>query len=140
MGNLLPTLSKLAVLAIVIAGAGRVVWGVVVPTELASPIAQTISIPDLSRIAETGRRAFDVNCASCHGENGSGTEQGPPLIHSIYHPGHHGDPSFHRAVREGVRRHHWNFGDMPAQPKVTERQTEAIIAFVREVQRANGIR
>ncbi|NJO35044.1 MAG: cytochrome c [Rhodospirillales bacterium] len=44
-----------------------------------------------------------------------------------------------RAVKTGVRQHHWRFGDMPPQPRVTEEQVAAIVGFVREVQTANGI-
>ncbi len=34
------------------------------------------------------------------------------------------------AAKRGVTRHHWNFGNMPPQPQVNERQVEGII-FVR---------
>lgn len=113
-------------------------WLALAPSGEASA-TQTVSVPELSALAKTGKVAFDATCAQCHGTNGSGTDKGPPLIHRIYNPGHHGDESFRRAVRNGVQRHHWNFGDMPAQPKVTDRQVEEIIAFVRAVQTANGI-
>ena len=43
------------------------------------------------------------------------------------------------AAERGVRAHHWDFGDMPAQPQVGERSIQQIIAFIREVQQANGI-
>jgi mono/diheme cytochrome c family protein len=42
-------------------------------------------------------------------------------------------------VRHGVRQHHWPFGDMPAQPQVTDEQLAQIIRYVRELQAANGI-
>lgn len=70
---------------------------------------------------------------------GAGTEQGPPLVHRIYEPGHHADAAFHMAVRAGVRQHHWRFGNMPPQPQVSEAELRTIIRYVREVQRANGI-
>ena len=63
----------------------------------------------------------------------------PPLIHKIYEPSHHADEAFQRAAANGVLAHHWSFGDMPAQPQVTRADMASIIAYVREVQRANGI-
>jgi len=65
--------------------------------------------------------------------------QGPTLIDRIYHPGHHADLSFRFAVNQGVRAHHWRFGDMPPVPNVTEQEVEQIICYVRELQRFHGI-
>lgn len=93
----------------------------------------------LSQEAQAGQVVFYENCASCHGENGAGSDQGPPLIHNIYNPGHHGDESFFRAVSSGVSQHHWSFGNMPKQPQVKPTEVKKILSFVREVQRGNGI-
>ncbi len=98
-----------------------------------------VTVPDLSALASNGKIAFDRSCASCHGNNASGSDKGPPLVHDIYNPGHHGDPAFFMAAKRGVRRHHWKFGDMPPTPGVTEDELEAIVRYVRELQRANGI-
>lgn len=98
-----------------------------------------VRVPKLSAIAVQGKQAFDANCAQCHGKNGSGTNQGPPLIHNIYNPGHHADQSFFLAVKRGVRRHHWPYGNMPPQPHVTQDQVAAIVKYIREIQVANGI-
>lgn len=57
----------------------------------------------------------------------------------IYEPGHHADGAFFLAAARGVRQHHWSFGDMPAVPDVTPQEVAAIIAYVRALQRANGI-
>ena len=109
-------------------------------TPLASASATSVLLPmELSPTAQLGRTAFTANCAGCHGTNGSGTDQGPPLIHIIYEPSHHSDTAFILAARNGSRAHHWRFGDMPPQPQVSEEEIETIIQFVREVQRANGI-
>ena len=43
------------------------------------------------------------------------------------------------AAKIGVRSPHWNFGDMPPQPQVSEQQQVAIVAYVRVVQEANAI-
>lgn len=96
-------------------------------------------VPPLSPAAEAGRLAFNETCATCHGRDAMGGAGGPPLIHKIYEPSHHGDDAFRLAVSQGVRAHHWDFGDMPPQPGVSRQETETIIAFVRAVQAANGI-
>ena len=49
------------------------------------------------------------------------------------------DFSFQTAAKNGVRAHHWRFGDMQPVPGVTEKQVEWIVKYVREIQRANGI-
>ena len=87
-----------------------------------------------------GQRAFDAVCADCHGENAAGKMGfGPPLVHKIYEPSHHADMSFVLAVQNGVRAHHWQFGDMPAQSGLTQADVGGIITYVRELQRASGI-
>ena len=104
-----------------------------------STAAFHVAVPELTRQAKAGERAFDANCAVCHGDNAAGTDQGPPLVHIIYEPSHHADPSFVLAVRNGVRAHHWTFGDMAPVPGITDDEITAIIAYVRELQRHNGI-
>lgn len=101
--------------------------------------AGTVRVPDLSATAQKGKVAFNAVCAQCHGANGAGSDKGPPLVHPIYNPGHHGDMAFFLAAKNGVRRHHWKFGDMPPQPQVKEEQIAEIVAYIRELQRANGI-
>lgn len=95
--------------------------------------------PQLPFAVMAGKQAYDANCVQCHGANGAGTDKGPPLVHEVYNPGHHSDASFARAVAQGVRQHHWRFGDMPAQPKVTDAQLQAIVRYVRALQESRGI-
>ena len=101
-----------------------------------------IELPEaLSARARLGREAYDANCAVCHGRNATGqVGTAPPLVHIIYEPGHHGDESFQRAVARGVRAHHWRFGSMPPVDGLTRREVADIVTYVRELQRANGIR
>jgi len=99
----------------------------------------SLKVPALSGPAQKGKLAFDANCAACHGANGAGSNQGPPLIHDIYNPGHHADEAFIRAVRFGVQQHHWQFGNMKPQPQIGFEETVGIIKYIRELQRANGI-
>ena len=89
--------------------------------------------------ASEGEALFSANCSVCHGEIGDGSNSGPPLVHKIYEPGHHPDFSFQNAVRNGVRSHHWNFGDMPPVTGVSDDELESIIAYVRDLQREAGI-
>ena len=101
---------------------------------------RVVQVPQsLSLTAQKGLIAFNANCAKCHGQNAAGTDQGPPFIHNIYNPGHHADEAFFLAAQNGVRAHHWPFGNMPPQPQVSPGDIAAIIAFVRELQAANGI-
>ena len=94
----------------------------------------------LSLDAQRGKAVYEVNCAACHGPNGAGrAEQGPPLVHVIYESSHHGDEAFQRAVAEGVRGHHWPFGNMPPIKGLSRADVSLIIAYIRELQRANGI-
>jgi len=90
--------------------------------------------------AGEGARIFAAKCAGCHGPEASGSDKGPPLVHRIYEPGHHGDDAFFRAVLQGVRAHHWPFGDMPPVPGVTTEQIGHIVGYVRMLQAKAGIK
>ena len=100
-----------------------------------------VTVPEqLSPEAAAGKTHFDSFCARCHGPSAAGWDgAGPPLIHQIYEPSHHGDMAFRLAAAQGTRQHHWNFGNMPAVPEVSEAQVAEITAYIRELQRANGI-
>jgi cytochrome c len=86
-----------------------------------------------------GETLFATHCARCHGEKAAGTTLGPSLVHKIYEPSHHADPSFHLAVLRGVRAHHWSFGNMPSMPGVKSEEVSAIVSYVRWLQRQAGI-
>ena len=92
-----------------------------------------------SAIIGTGQRVYREICAECHGQQAEGSDRGPPFLHPIYRPDHHSDRAFFLAVRNGVRAHHWPFGDMPAQPQVSETDVAAILDYVRALQRTNGV-
>lgn len=106
------------------------------PTADATPATEAPPTPP--ELAE-GERLFDVNCARCHGPRATGTDQGPPLVHVIYEPNHHSDAAFQMAAMNGVRAHHWSFGDMPPVPGVTPEQVTEIVAYLRWLQRQAGI-
>lgn len=86
-----------------------------------------------------GEAKFNANCAACHGKQGVGTSHGPPLVHKIYEPNHHGDAAFQRAAASGVRAHHWEFGNMPRIESVTPEDVEQITRYIRWLQRQAGI-
>ena len=101
--------------------------------------AASLMLPDLSPQQHTGRALFDANCTACHGQNALGSDRGPPLLHRIYEPSHHSDSAFLLAVRKGVRAHHWKYGNMPAIDGISDNEVVQITAYVRALQRANGI-
>ena len=99
--------------------------------------------PGLMPNAASGKKLFAQHCAACHGADLMGVERGekkgPPLLHKIYEPSHHGDAAFQMAARNGVRAHHWPYGDMAPVPQVTPDDVAHIVAFVRAEQRKAGI-
>lgn len=127
-------MNRLAIVAIVI---GLAVAGYFT----LRPARQGLSIlvPEFTRVEQQGENAFNDNCAACHGPNMVGTENGPPLLHRHYVPEHHPDRDLRRAVEQGVEQHHWTFGNMPAQDHIDTTTLDAIIAYIRALQFANGI-
>lgn len=122
------------------------------------PVGHTMTPPDTSRLAEgdlivevalpaelsanaqIGKTAFESKCSECHGTNAAGQNGvAPPLVHKIYEPSHHGDEAFWIAAQRGVRAHHWQFGNMAPIEGLTRSDVMMIVAYVRELQRANGI-
>ena len=87
-----------------------------------------------------GAEVYAAKCRECHGPGARGTDKGPPLVHGYYVPSHHADLAFYRAVKQGVPQHHWEFGDMPAQPDVAPERVGDIIAYVRGLQLRAGLR
>jgi cytochrome c len=105
-----------------------------------TPAMVSVTMPEITGNAALGQTIFENICSTCHGRNGSGNaEAGPPLIHKIYEPSHHGDESFQRAVALGVKSHHWKFGNMPAIKGLTRGDVAMVTEYIRQIQRANGI-
>ena len=98
-----------------------------------------ITVPALSATAAEGAGLFTQYCLACHGENGAGSDTGPPLIHKYYEPGHHPDQAFLVGALYGVRQHHWQFGNMPPVEGISQEEVIKIVTYVRAVQRAHGI-
>ena len=47
--------------------------------------------------------------------------------------------AFVMAAKSGVRSHHWRYGNMPPVDGVTDADVKAITAYVRALQKENGI-
>lgn len=139
---------KISIIAVVIAVVAYFVWPTSNPTEdQAMPVAPqgqalvNVVVPQsMSPNAVLGKKGYDAKCAVCHAENGQGQKGvAPPLVHKIYEPNHHADEAFQRAAALGVKSHHWPFGDMPPVDGITRGDVKMIVAYIRELQRANGI-
>jgi cytochrome c len=135
---------KWGLLALVFLSACVLVWKLIsvenTPPKPDGATMVAVTLPSLSGEAKKGQIRFQEKCAVCHGKKADGKEGlGPPLVHKIYEPSHHGDGAFHLAALSGVRAHHWPFGDMPPIENVAEQDVAQIVVFVRALQRANGI-
>ena len=104
------------------------------------PIAEVKIPASFSENAQLGQKIFDAKCSACHGENAAGQKGvAPPLVHKIYEPSHHSDMAFIMAAKNGVRAHHWNFGNMPQIEGITDGEVKLVTTYIRELQRENGI-
>ncbi len=103
-----------------------------------SAIQASVDTPVPDEFTE-GESKFNNFCSRCHGVQGRGTNNGPPLVHKIYEPSHHADMAFQRAAAQGVRAHHWKFGNMPKIEGATPEDVTQIIGYVRWLQRQAGI-
>ncbi|QIE47734.1 cytochrome c (plasmid) [Pseudohalocynthiibacter aestuariivivens] len=148
--------TSLAIVAFFVLSAGAVFWKMtqgpsqrmghsMVPPDTSqlqpgAPIVE-VSLPaELSAEAQMGKRAYEAKCAECHGTNAAGQNGvAPPLVHKIYEPNHHSDMAFVLAAKNGVRAHHWRFGNMPPVKGLTDADVKLIALYVRELQKENGI-
>ena len=98
--------------------------------------AETIQIPfSLGK----GQMLYERYCSSCHGVELDGTDEGPPLVHPYYKPSHHGDKAFYRAVLQGSKQHHWNFGDMQPVEGMTPGKMDSLLPYVRYYQQQKNL-
>jgi len=136
----------IAILAAVAIGGRMYVTGYS-GAKIASPDARTsdepmvkVALPTLTAEQTKGETLFNQKCAVCHAKNAAG-QQGvaPPLIYKIYQPRHHADIAFVLAAKNGVRSHHWTFGNMPPIKGITDDEVRSIVSYIRALQRKNGI-
>jgi mono/diheme cytochrome c family protein len=95
--------------------------------------------PGLMPNAAEGKALYNKHCAVCHGADLKGSDKGPPMLHKVYEPSHHSDAAFQLAAKNGVKAHHWKFGDMAPVPQVTPDDVAHITAYIRAEQRKVGI-
>ena len=112
--------------------------GLLAACDSSQPIQAVVGGPVPAEF-QAGETTFNANCAACHGKQAAGTDHGPPLVHKIYEPNHHGDPAFQRAAANGVTAHHWEFGNMPKVEGVNPGDVDQIVTYVRWLPRQAGI-
>jgi mono/diheme cytochrome c family protein len=91
-----------------------------------------------SSTAASGASLYRQSCASCHGSDLRGTDQGPSHLSEVYAPSHHSDDSFRAAITRGSPAHHWDFGDMKPVVGLDDDEIDAILTFIREQQDEHG--
>lgn len=139
--------SGLVIIALTAAVSGWLVWQSQTPAAKpdlngAGPGAAlaAVTVPQLTGDALAGSRIYVQSCSACHGANAAGQAGvAPPLVHKIYRNRSHADFSFVLAAQNGVRSHHWSFGNMPPVRDVTQEDVLLVAAYIRALQRANGI-
>lgn len=87
---------------------------------------------------DLGAIVYANNCASCHGADLRGTDEGPSQLSIVYEPNHHPDAAYRTAIANGTPQHHWNFGDMPPVEGLSDSEVEAVIGWVRSEQQRQG--
>lgn len=105
-----------------------------------SPLHGNAFSLDAEKIRTDGLRLYNGACIQCHGIEARGTSFGPPLVHDIYKPSHHSDQAFALAVLQGVKAHHWDFGDMSPVEGISQTDIAMITAYIRHIQRKAGIK
>ena len=85
-----------------------------------------------------GAALYEQSCASCHGSDLRGTDQGPSHLSQVYALDHHPDASFRAAIAQGTRAHHWQFGNMAPVADLDDDEIDLIIAYIREEQDQRG--
>ncbi len=88
--------------------------------------------------ATEGAVLYEQACASCHGSDLRGTDQGPSHLSQVYAPDHHPDASFRAAITQGSPAHHWQFGVMAPVAGLDDDEIDMIIAYIRDQQEMHG--
>lgn len=101
-------------------------------------VAAPIDTGGTAALVAVGEPLYQESCAPCHGTDLRGTSLGPSHLSIVYEPNHHGDAAFVLAARAGVRQHHWQFGNMPPIPGLSDSDLDAIVAYVRDQQSIHG--
>ena len=105
-------------------------------SEAASPAY--LVVPDMTASLQQGAQLFTKYCSACHGAVGDGSDNGPPLVHKIYEPGHPPDEAIHSCADVRVLADRWRLGEMLPWVATTSPVIELIVPFLRAMQKANG--
>ncbi|HSP04003.1 MAG TPA: cytochrome c [Acidimicrobiales bacterium] len=91
--------------------------------------------PGSSQELALGEEVYDQSCATCHGPGARGGLAGPPLVHEVYED--LTDAQIRTAIAEGKPPTNWpQFeGGMAPVPGLSAGEVDAVIAYVRDVQR-----
>ncbi len=86
-----------------------------------------------------GAEVFDQRCATCHGPEAAGGLAGPPLIHQMYED--LTDADVRTAIAQGKPPTNWPRFEagMAPVPNLSVSDVDAVIAYVRSVQREAGL-
>ena len=113
----------------------KIIPGIILLFPLSSARVQASEPVEIPFHLARGQLLYEKYCSSCHGIDLAGSNEGPPLLHAFYKPSHHGDQSFYRAALQGVKQHHWEFGDMKPVTGMTPKKVESVVSFVRFYQK-----
>ena len=91
------------------------------------------------QLVAKGRSIYQSTCATCHGNGLKGSSMAPSMVQAAFAPDQTPDSAFAAAIQNGVPQKRFTKGPMPAQPSVHPKDIPAVIAYVRSVQRENGI-
>lgn len=86
-----------------------------------------------------GAEVFDQSCATCHGPAARGGLAGPPLTHEIYEG--LTDADIRTVIEQGKPPTNWPQFEagMAPVPNLSASEVDAVIAYVRDVQREAGL-
>lgn len=86
-----------------------------------------------------GQEVFDQSCATCHGPGGGGGLAGPPLTHEMYEG--LTDADIRTVIEQGKAPENWPRFEagMTPVPGLSVTEVDAVIAYVRSVQREAGL-
>ncbi|UCH40720.1 MAG: cytochrome c [Gammaproteobacteria bacterium] len=113
----------------------KFIFGACLLMPMFSGVVQATESIDIPFELARGQLLYEKYCSSCHGLDLAGSDEGPPLLHPYYKPSHHGDKSFYRAALQGVKQHHWNFGDMKPVEGMTPKKMDRVVPYVRYYQK-----
>ena len=81
----------------------------------------------------------DEGCQQCHGKKLEGTLTGPPLVYNLYKKGSHHKRRLNKSIKYGTKQNHWEFGEMPAYPDLSDEQIDLLIDYIRDSIKLNKV-